>query len=286
MNDSQTDRPPTLDEQQLEALRPLAAVIESAIKDTPIRLGTDDWGTMLAAGILIRVAAYMGGVLPPVVEAGDWLMRGTRDVSIPEQASAADEDTQRTARRDPMSPLHLLGIGADTEDGQRDARRTALRLLLARLERGAMLADEKALLRHHVETEIREADTARRTAEQVDAVTAEAKRLMERRTTTLRRRAETAETELRVLRAGLRANGADPTQIQNLWAQIRLRNRQWRDAKRERDEAQAAIKRVREVTARRLADDECSEPERRGYHSALADVRRALDGTEQPTTEA
>ncbi|WP_435215858.1 hypothetical protein [Streptomyces sp. bgisy034] len=81
----------TLDEQQLEALRPLAAVIEGAIKDTPIRLGTDDWGTMLAAGILVRVAAYMGGVLPPAAEAGDWLMRGTRDLSIPEQAPGADE---------------------------------------------------------------------------------------------------------------------------------------------------------------------------------------------------
>lgn len=46
-----------------------------------------------------------------------------------------------------------------------------------------------------------------------------------------RQRANIAESELRVLRSGLRANGADPTQIQNLWAQIRLRNRQWRDAK-------------------------------------------------------
>lgn len=78
----------TLDEQQLEALRPLAAVIEGAIKDTPIRLGSDDWGTMLASGILVRVAAYMGGVLPPIAEPGDWLTLGTRDLSIPEQAPA------------------------------------------------------------------------------------------------------------------------------------------------------------------------------------------------------
>ncbi|GAA3956962.1 hypothetical protein GCM10022384_07590 [Streptomyces marokkonensis] len=58
-------------------------------------------------------------------------------------------------------------------------------------------------------------------------------------------RARIAETELRVLRAGLRANGADPTQIQNLWAQIRLRNRQWRDEKRRAERAEAAIERVR-----------------------------------------
>jgi hypothetical protein len=80
----------TLTEQQLEELRPLAAVIEGAITDTPIRLGTDDWGTMLASAILVRVAAYMGGVLPPVAQAGDWLTRGTRDLSIPEQAPVDD----------------------------------------------------------------------------------------------------------------------------------------------------------------------------------------------------
>ena len=59
-----------------------------------------------------------------------------------------------------------------------------------------------------------------------------------------RRRAESAETELRILRSGLRANGADPTQIQNLWAQIRLRNRQWRAEKQRAEEAEAAIERV------------------------------------------
>jgi hypothetical protein len=58
-----------------------------------------------------------------------------------------------------------------------------------------------------------------------------------------RQRANIAETELRILRTGLRANGADPTQLQNLWAQISLRNRQWRDAK-------AVIARVRDLADR------------------------------------
>ncbi|UUU21691.1 hypothetical protein [Streptomyces sp. DSM 40750] len=52
-------------------------------------------------------------------------------------------------------------------------------------------------------------------------------------------RADIAETELRTLRAGLRANGADPTQIQNLWAQISLRNRQWRVEKQRAEAADA-----------------------------------------------
>ncbi|NUP42350.1 MAG: hypothetical protein HOY76_36295 [Streptomyces sp.] len=132
----------TLDEQQLEALRPLAAVIEGAIKDTPIRLGTDDWGTMLAAGILVRVAAYMGGVLPPAAEPGDWLTRGTHDLSIPEQATAADE-----------------------EQAQRWSRREPLLVLLTRLQRGRTLTEDEArTLREHVETEMREAETARAVA--------------------------------------------------------------------------------------------------------------------------
>ncbi|NYV73656.1 hypothetical protein [Streptomyces sp. UH6] len=49
--------------EQLAELKPLAGVIETAIRDTPIRLGTDDWGTTLAARVLVDVAAYMGRVV-------------------------------------------------------------------------------------------------------------------------------------------------------------------------------------------------------------------------------
>ena len=49
----------------LDALKPLAAVIEQAIQAAPIRLGTNDWGTVLAAQILANVAAYMGRELGP-----------------------------------------------------------------------------------------------------------------------------------------------------------------------------------------------------------------------------
>jgi hypothetical protein len=50
---------------RLAELKPLAAVIEKAIQTAPIRLGTDDWGTVLAAQILANVAAYMGRTLGP-----------------------------------------------------------------------------------------------------------------------------------------------------------------------------------------------------------------------------
>ncbi|MGW3166958.1 hypothetical protein ACWC9Q_29690 [Streptomyces sp. NPDC001142] len=45
------------------------------------------------------------------------------------------------------------------------------------------------------------------------------------------RRADAAHAELRTLRAGIRSLGGDPTTIQNLWAQLRMRTRQWREAK-------------------------------------------------------
>jgi hypothetical protein len=54
-----------LSTEQREALRPLAALIENAITETPIRLGSDDWGTALASRLLVDVAAYMGRTLGP-----------------------------------------------------------------------------------------------------------------------------------------------------------------------------------------------------------------------------
>lgn len=176
-------------------------------------------------------------------------------------------------------------LDSDEEQTLQWARRESLLVLLTRLQRGRTLTEDEArTLREHVEHEMREADTARSVAtgnkrhvqlmyaelERANAVTAETKKLLERRTTTLRRRAEIAETELRTLRSGIRSLGGDPTTIQNLWAQISLRNRQWAEAKRERDEAQAAIDRVRALLDTHLGP------------LATAAVRRALDGTEQP----
>lgn len=211
----------------------------------------------------------------------EWITRGTRDLSVPEQASAADEDPDATCRLmvtrtcppsyrgpcgdrpcariesdDPtpwldeavkrsrpfpypsdvaedQAPLRAQLL-ADEAQALRWARRESLLVLLTRLQRGRPLTEAEAgTLRHHVETEISDADDARRHASQANEVTAQAKRLLDRRGRTLRERAESAETELRTLRCGLRAAGADPTQIQNLWAQLRVRNRQWAEAKRE-----------------------------------------------------
>jgi hypothetical protein len=52
-------------DQQLAAFKPLAEVIEKAITDTPIRLGSDDWGTALAARLLLDVSVFMGRTLGP-----------------------------------------------------------------------------------------------------------------------------------------------------------------------------------------------------------------------------
>lgn len=56
---------PAVSKPDFAELKPLAAVIETAIQNAPIRLGTDDWGTVLAARLLADVAAYMGRTLDP-----------------------------------------------------------------------------------------------------------------------------------------------------------------------------------------------------------------------------
>ncbi|WP_370743402.1 hypothetical protein, partial [Streptomyces sp. LUP47B] len=131
---------------------------------------------------------------------------------------------------------------------------------------------------------------------------------------------ESALRDLRTLRAGIRAAGGDPTTIQNLWAQLRLRNRQWAEAKREARltrsmleaeggdvalvdemtatvakaegearEAQAAIERVRNLRgpiAEALERADYRQDMRRGdlADSIMPAILAALDGTEQPTS--
>jgi len=161
-----------------------------------------------------QVRRLADGAATPVVAPSGYHPTGVR----PEPTTAPD------------TPSPLAADRADDDQKLRWARRESLLVLLTRLQRGRHLTEDEArTLRHHVETEMREADTAR----------------------------EVARGNLRHVRILVP----------------------------ELEQAQAAIERVREVTARRLADDECGEWERHGYHSALNDVRRALNGTEQPTTK-
>lgn len=47
------------------SLKPLAAVIENAIQNTPVRLGTNDWGTVLGSQLLADISVFMGKTLGP-----------------------------------------------------------------------------------------------------------------------------------------------------------------------------------------------------------------------------
>ena len=82
----------------------------------------------------------------------------------------------------------------------------------------------------------------------------------------LRFRAEIAETELATLRGGIRELGGDPTQVQNLYAQLRVRTGQWKAA---RD----ANTRVRLVA--------CDPESYEDPADVIRAVCRALDGDEQ-----
>lgn len=62
-------------------------------------------------------------------------------------------------------------------------------------------------------------------------------------------RAEIAEAELNTLREGLRALGADPTQIQNLRAQLNLRDKQWREERFRADGAERELSELKKALA-------------------------------------
>ncbi|MFD4242728.1 hypothetical protein ACFWP3_14165 [Streptomyces sp. NPDC058525] len=106
-------------------------------------------------------------------------------------------------------------------------------------------AAEVDRLRSRVEEAEQDAEEAVSAAAHLTRLIGKRSETAERSAKKQRSRAKKAETELRILRSGLRASGADPTQIQNLWAQIRLRNRQWREEKQRANRAEAALNAVR-----------------------------------------
>lgn len=55
---------PDLTPEQLRELSPLAAVIAHTVRETPVRLAGPDPAADLVAALTVRVAAYVGGILP------------------------------------------------------------------------------------------------------------------------------------------------------------------------------------------------------------------------------
>ncbi|MFF8953862.1 hypothetical protein ACF09I_34450 [Streptomyces sp. NPDC014940] len=198
-----------------------------------------------------------------------------------------------------MNPADAVQPPAD-DDARRAARRDSLRILLTRAAAG-LTPDEDALLRQHTEAEIREADTARRNAKLADAVTAETKRLLERRTTTLRERAERAEAERDRLKAAILDIDAHATPIGladpndpdgnphhyvvTVGALHRSLGKVGHTAAP--CTAEAALERVRTLRdpiAQALEDADYRPDMRRGdlADSIMPVILAALDGTEQP----
>ncbi|MFI9244209.1 NUDIX hydrolase [Streptomyces sp. NPDC053086] len=110
-------------------LKPLAAVIEHSIQETPIRLGTDDWGTILGARLLADVSVYMGRVLGP-------------DASV--LAAIANERARQDAKWGEQN--HPNGTGLAGDDGRAELAREVCQAMARRGEttwRG-VLAEEVA----------------------------------------------------------------------------------------------------------------------------------------------
>jgi hypothetical protein len=185
--------------EQREALRPLAAVIEGAITESPIRLGTEDWGTVLAATVLAHVAAYMGGIVPTPNRASlpevwvVWREDQPAYAYFASEAAAKQGMVDYWEEDEPVEPgygwrqdgarLELVvggepgGVyasrhrvygppaqGAD-DDPIRPERRNQIGNFLDRLQNHGSLTDSEAVrLREHIDIELRAVDTARSVA--------------------------------------------------------------------------------------------------------------------------
>ncbi|MFE2930650.1 hypothetical protein [Streptomyces sp. NPDC059278] len=245
-----------------------AAAVEMIRRICPPHLDREAYGRLLAG----HFDAHLAAVLREAADYADTLRRfdrasGTRkaaqvseNVGIlrvadalrhmadkVQQAAPAVADTQPEAG--PMSDRHTI----DT------ITPNALDALYARVAKAEQ-----------------EADAAVTAAAQLTILVGRRSEKAENAATGQRKRAEIFKTELRVLRSGLRANGADPTQIQNLWAQIRLRNRQWREAKQRAEQAEAVLASVRTLATRWAF--------LRAYGGAAYELRKALDEKPAETT--
>lgn len=96
----------------------------------------------------------------------------------------------------------------------------------------------------------------------------------------LRRELKTARLELQTLRGGLRAAGADPTQLQNLWAQLQSRTRQWK-ADQARIEAVLALPIASDTELELMDPEQYQRADARG--DTLAEVRRLLTAPVAPS---
>jgi hypothetical protein len=96
-------------------------------------------------------------------------------------------------------------------------------------------------------------------------------------------RADIAEAELAALRGGVREWGADPTNLQNMYAQLSSGTRQWRETKAELAAMAATITRVQVECDRIEAAVRANptSPDFDGaYLAAIKHIRRVLSGEE------
>lgn len=94
-------------------------------------------------------------------------------------------------------------------------------------------------------------------------------------------RAEIAEAELAALRGGVREWGADPKNLQNMYAQLSSRTQQWRETKAELAATAATISRVEAECDRIEAAVRANptNPDFDGaYLASIKHIRRALSG--------
>ncbi|MFE0329048.1 hypothetical protein ACFW08_20145 [Streptomyces sp. NPDC058960] len=211
---------------------------------------------------------------------------------------------------------------ATDKDAQRTTRREQLRNLLARADRNTLTPQETAALRVLVDTEVRDADTARRRAEQAeelldvahktsnrseaaratavaerdaaDRTRAEAQRDRDQHAAVLKEvlaafvrkvdgyRVPRRSAEVDVVTLDKWRSVVAPTVERPWWEQVAQYEQAAAEATQHVLELKATIERVRALADEYATSDERWRPSARLTGQVF---RAALDGTEQPTTE-
>lgn len=242
-----------------------------------------------------------------------------------EQEQQAPADDKDHTLADGTEASFRAALAADEDQTLKWARRESLLVLLTRLQRGRTLtAEEAGTLRQHVETEIREADTARSVAAgnkrhvqvmygELEQTRVDLQAQAELRADVQRDRDQHAAVLREVLNAfsclSDRPGGppmghvvenpiapeqfdrwrsvAAPTVERPWWKQVAMYEKEAVEATRHVLELKAAIERVRSyVTDAKARYAHGRNDYEIGKHDLAGTILGALDGTEQPTTEA
>lgn len=202
-------------------------------------MASEDLRARVAKALRIRLSQVhaVGTVLAPTA-AVDYI--GMTEFDLADAVMALlDAEVDAVAERG-AAAIAALGADVRATRAERDRFRAAWQSARQRAQ-----AYGEGILRHIADRDAykgwmdEQAERASRAEQELAAVRATLETLTAQSATALvkrdqaKQRARIAEAELEALRGGLREIGGDPTQVQNLYAQLSSRTRQWKELQAE-----------------------------------------------------